>query len=341
MRVTALRNSSGPNRSVRCILVRVKVRTRIALSLVFAVLGLVTSMRLASGCECAASPPACEAVGGSDLVFLGTVTAVHQSTTESFKTAVMTVDRSFKGELNKTIELFDTGMCDGPDLQVGKQYLMYTSGPATGPVPARGCTRSRAVEFASEDLKFLEDYSAGNVSTHVDGRVWFQPDGSDDDEEKRVPLKGVKVTLLGGTTPLSTRSTVSGEFAIAKVPPSTYDLQAELADYSLKWGPESISVAANGCAEADLLMKVDRRIKGFVLDHDGAPVRNARVEMVSRQPGLKAWEQATLLDVSDEQGSLRNYRHTTGRIPSRHQHKFHANERVPVSAHILPQRCRP
>jgi hypothetical protein len=68
-------------------------------------------------------------------------------------------------------------------------------------VPARGCTRSRAVEFASEDLKFLEDYSAGNVSTHVDGKVWFQPDGSDDDEEKRVPLKGVKVTLLGGTTP--------------------------------------------------------------------------------------------------------------------------------------------
>src|ERR1017187_959805 len=26
--------------------------------------------------------------------------------------------------LNKTIELFDNGMCDGPILQVGKQYLM-------------------------------------------------------------------------------------------------------------------------------------------------------------------------------------------------------------------------
>ncbi len=214
----------------------------------------------------------------------------------------MTVDRSFKGELNKTIELYDTGMCDGPDLQVGKQYLMYTSGPAAGPVPARGCTRSRAVEFASEDLKFLDDYSAGSVSTHVDGKVWFQPDGSDDDEEKRVPLKGVKVTLVGGTTLLSAKSTVSGRFAIANVPPATYSLLAELAGYSLEWAPESVTVAPNGCADVDLLMKVDRRVQGLVLDNNGAPVSNALVELVSLQPGLKPWEQPTLLDVSDEQG---------------------------------------
>jgi len=49
-------------------------------------------------------------------------------------------------------------------------------------------------------------------------------------------------------------------------------------------------------------MKVDRRVQGFVLDHDGGPVRNAMVEMVSLQPGLKSWEKPTLLDVSDEQG---------------------------------------
>src|SRR5690348_9623013 len=94
----------------------------------------------ALACSCAAPPPPCEAVGHSDLVFVGTVTGVNTQPGR-FKTAQMNIDETFKGALNKTIELFDDGMCDGPDLQPGKQYLMYTSGDPGGGVPARGCTR--------------------------------------------------------------------------------------------------------------------------------------------------------------------------------------------------------
>src|ERR1700721_3148244 len=74
--------------------------------------------------------------------FLGTVTEMNTQS-GSFKTIRMSVDRAFKGDLKKLIDLFDDGMCDGPVLQIGKQYLMYTSGDPNGPVPARGCTRSR------------------------------------------------------------------------------------------------------------------------------------------------------------------------------------------------------
>src|ERR1700680_2051978 len=87
----------------------------------------------ALGCSCAAPPPPCQAVGQSQLVFLGTVTEIGAQP-DSFKTARMNVDRAFKGDLKKTIELFDDGMCDGPDLQIGKQYLMYTSGSPNGAV---------------------------------------------------------------------------------------------------------------------------------------------------------------------------------------------------------------
>ena len=44
----------------------------------------------------------------------------------------MSIDRAYKGTLNKTVELFDDGMCDGPDLEIGRQYLMYTRTTLTG-----------------------------------------------------------------------------------------------------------------------------------------------------------------------------------------------------------------
>src|ERR1700730_10320195 len=105
------------------------------------------------GCSCAAPPPPCQAIGQSQLVFLGTVTEINTQP-GSFKTARMNVDRAFKGALKKVIDLFDDGMCDGPHLQIGKQYLMYTSGFPNEAVPARGCTRSRRIDDADEDLEF-------------------------------------------------------------------------------------------------------------------------------------------------------------------------------------------
>lgn len=134
----------------------------------------------ALGCSCAAPSPPCQAIGQSELVFLGTVTEIN--TQPGLKTARMNVDRAFKGALNKMIDLFDTGMCDGPFLQVGKQYLMYTSGDPNRAVSARGCTRSRRIEDADEDLKFLELYSAGKASTHLDGTVRFRPDEPEDSQ---------------------------------------------------------------------------------------------------------------------------------------------------------------
>ena len=61
-------------------------------------------------------------------------------------------------------------------------------------------------------------------------------------------------------------------------------------------------LAPNGCVEADLLMKVDRRVQGIVRDDNGAPVSGALVEMVSTNEKLKQWERPVLLDVSDESG---------------------------------------
>ena len=36
----------------------------------------------------------------------------------------MRIDRAYKGVAEQELVLFDDGMCDGPDLHVGEQYLM-------------------------------------------------------------------------------------------------------------------------------------------------------------------------------------------------------------------------
>jgi hypothetical protein len=265
---------------------------------------LVVFSARAIACDCAPPPPACEAVGRSELVFLGTVTAVTEPA-GSFKTASMNVDKAFKGQLNTTVDLFDNGMCNGPDLQVGKQYLMYTSGFPGGGIPARGCTRSRGIEYAAEDLAFLKQYATGKVATHISGTVRFRPDEPDDSklgDAGRTPLSNVQVTLSGDGVRFSAKTNPSGNYSFENIAPGEYSVAADLVGYRLDWAPESLKLSANGCAEADLLMKVDRRVEGTVRDSDGLPVSGVLVEMASTDSKIERWMQPAIPGISDESG---------------------------------------
>jgi hypothetical protein len=219
-----------------------------------------------------------------------------------YKTARMNVDRAFKGDLTKNIELFDSGMCDGPVLQVGGQYLMYTTPLASGMVPSRGCTRSRRVEDADEDLAFLKQYSAGNVATRIYGTVRFRPDEPEDSTASRTPLKDARVTLSSDGHQFRATSNSLGVYSLSNLAPGEYTVSADLSGYRLDAAPDGVMLRANGCAVADLLMKVDRRVEGTVLDNDGQPVGGALVEMVSTDQKLERWQRHGGLDITDEDG---------------------------------------
>jgi hypothetical protein len=258
-------------------------------------------------CECAPPPPVCEAVGHSDLIFTGTVKRVSGRDGQ-FKTAEMTVDAAFKGPLNKTIELFDDGMCDGPDLQLGKQYLMYTSQFPGGGIPSRGCTRSRSVEQASEDLAFLTQYRAGRTGTYISGVVRLRPDGPNPPDLKArnlpepVPLKDVRVTVEGNGALLSAATALGGGYSFPNLAAGEYTVRADFKGYSMRLPAEAVTLVANGCVEADISMEIDRRVQGTVRDASGSAVPGVMMEMILTQPDLERWEQPILLDLSDEMG---------------------------------------
>lgn len=77
-----------------------------------------------SACECGPKPPPCQAYWQSPMVFLGTVTEGIAISDGRIVRARMRIDRAYKGVAEQELVLFDDGMCDGPDLHVGEQYLM-------------------------------------------------------------------------------------------------------------------------------------------------------------------------------------------------------------------------
>jgi len=230
-----------------------------------------------------------------------------------FKVARMHLDRAYKGKLKDTVELFDGGMCDGPALELGHQYLMYTSGDPSRALPSRGCTRSRRVEDANEDLEFLDQYSTGKVRTRISGTVRFRPDEPDDSrlgDAGRTPLKDVHVILSREGKDFRATTDALGHYFFAGLAPGEYEIDAELPGYHLDWAPDTVALYSSGCAEADVLMKVDRRVQGVIRDRKGSPVAGVLVEMAPTNAALKSWERPVLLDVSDEDG-----RYTINGIP--------------------------
>lgn len=254
----------------------------------------------ADACECAPKPPPCQAIGMAELVFLGTVTEVS-SKDGSVRDARMHIDRVFKGKLEADVDLFDDGMCDGPHLEVGHQYLMYISKRFGAKMNARGCTRSRAVEYAEEDLAFLKEYSKGKTTTSISGTVLFRPD-DEWAEKDRTPLKGVEVTVALGDQERSTATDASGAYSFRNLPPGEYEIFGELPGYRLNWAPRSVALRANGCAQANLLMKVDRRVHGVVTNKRGEPVRGVRVDLQAKSES-RATRYAYTSSSSTEDGS--------------------------------------
>ena len=241
-------------------------------------------------CSCGPPPPPCQAVGQSELVFLGTATEVL-APVNRIQSSHLTIDRVYKGELGKTSNVFYDGCCDAPEMEAGHQYLLYTSRMPDGRIPIGGCTRSRRVEQADEDLAFLKDYSAGKTTAHIDGTVYNETDHS------RLPLRDVQITAASQGQTLHGTTDSLGQFSFADPPPGTYALSLDRAGYRITYPQVKIAVAPKSCAQVTLFMRVDRRVEGTIRDDLGNPQSNVFVEIVPRSS-----EHRSVLAVSDKSG---------------------------------------
>lgn len=259
--------------------------------------GFIVPLRVLA-CSCAPPPPPCHDVGLNPLVFLGTVKTATERNQDGVRTAQMKIDRSYKGDAKGLVDLVDNDMCDSPELLPGHQYLMYTWGSPGGPIAASGCSRSRAVENAQEDLKFLEAYAAAKTSTQVFGV--FRLAGYDVDDP--MPLKGVQVTLSGNGWQFRATTASDGSYSFRNIAPGEYEISAALKGYRVGWTPPQFSLSKNACYQANMFMRVERVVEGIVRDSESKPVAGALVELVSTKKISQSWEPPRLSGYSDDKG---------------------------------------
>ncbi|MGA2272991.1 MAG: carboxypeptidase-like regulatory domain-containing protein [Bryobacteraceae bacterium] len=226
------------------------------------------------------------------MVFLGTVTeALVAADNGWIQEARMRIDRAYKGVSEKTLILFDNGMCNGPVLEVGEQYLMYTHRIGRGlPVPSRGCSRSRNVKDAEEDLKYLNGLGTAAPTGTIYGQVSVRSDGIG---EKDQPAPGAVVEIRGAKKTLTTAADGEGHYSFDGLKPARYGFNVtkpgfRALDFLSRqfYGPP-YAVEARSCLVVDMTLRKNwpGMIGGRVTRSDGTPATAGIPFMLIRVEG--------------------------------------------------------
>jgi hypothetical protein len=262
---------------------------------------------MAIACECAVPPPPSVAYSQTETIFVGTVTEITRMRGEFVAEARMRVNRSYSGNANGLVTLFDSGMCDGPKLEVGQQYVMYIHGPAGEVMPSRGCTRSRNVKDGAEDLEFLNALDKAPAVSFVFGSVFYRQDDFDAEEH---PVPGANVALTGPSGTLQAKTNATGQFAFANLIPGHYSLETAAKGYRLN-DPDaeySFDTKPRGSALFEVLMRpaADGRIFGQLVLASGATAPEGILVTLLRvkDRDSKKWPLATEVAVTDGQGKF-------------------------------------
>lgn len=229
------------------------------------------------------------------MVFLGTITEALATQDGRIIRARMRIDRAYKGVSEESVVLFDNGMCDGPNLEVGEQYLMYAQAFGNGEVPSRGCTRSRHVKYAAEDFKYLNGLAKAVPTATVFGKV---VERTDDYYGNDRPVPDALVEVNGPTGRYTTSTDFDGQYSLGGLEPAAYFVTASQPGYRMlsfdySGRQSATTVEARGCRVVNMILRKNWKssIAGRVFRSNGEPA----------PPGLPL----TLIRVENRDGEQR------------------------------------
>ena len=242
---------------------------RVLVALLVAALNLTVWPGNALACECAPSPPPCVEYSTVPIIFLGTV--IETIGEGLFR---MRVDKAYKGISEETVILHDDGMCDGPTLQVGEQYVMYTHDDGTRYLPSRGCSRSRNVKYANEDLAFLNSLAGAAPTSTISGQVTMSTGNLASTGD---PLAGATIEIVNEHEKMTTTTDNSGHYSVFGLQPGAYVARAAKPGFSPIDSDEenTAQVEARGCGVIDLVLRKNwpGMIQGRLILPDGKPAQ--------------------------------------------------------------------
>src|SRR5262245_41056089 len=126
---------------------------------VLATSAILGAAATSDACTCMTSPGACQAAWDVPAVFVADVVGVQDAQGDSSfarRRVQLRVAESFRGDAEGTVDLFTGqggGDCGFPFV-TGQRYLVYASRTGSG-YQTGICSRTRRIDEAEEDLKYL------------------------------------------------------------------------------------------------------------------------------------------------------------------------------------------
>lgn len=273
-----------------------------------------------SGFACGPQPTVLDNYEHADAVVIARVLSVEidKNSTKERGSAALVVEKVYKGTLgiNDRV-LFWTDHQRGllfNKTSIGHQFLLYLSGPnqEDNSWNGLGCGRTQGLEWANEDLLYLDNMSKHRGKTRVSGNYLFSPELKlDDVANKTIRIIGDKRTYL-------TKTDANGVYEIYDLPPGKYVIEPEVPPgwqsahfprpvtglpftTSISPHPQAITLEARKHVSVDLLFESDSTIEGSVVDPNGKPMPNVYAHLWKPDQV----EESEIFGRTDESGHFR------------------------------------
>jgi len=261
-------------------------------------------------CSCLEGGPPCQEFGATDAVFLGRVTRIT-----GFKEAVdggipgerhaylrvrFEVQAAFRGVQGREVEVVTnaSGSMCGYGFERNETYVVYADrSPLDGSLHTGLCSGTKRAAAAKADLEYFQSRATLPPGGRVFGAIeQVEKDPVRFQDKSLGPALRVPVVVRDGDKSWKTVTDNRGRYEVSGLPPGAYEIQPLLppglsargrAPLTLKAEDRiHLKVEDRGCAEADFVLRADRRIQGRLLDAQGQPVADRIVDLLPESKSL-------------------------------------------------------
>jgi hypothetical protein len=248
-----------------------------------------------NACSCIARISPCEAYEKTQAIFIALATDIDQFSKEQDKPRYvhLSIERAFKGITDAKIKMYQgtaSGDCS-VRFEKGRKYLIYAGySDEIQQFYTNSCTRTVELEYAAEDLDYLEGLPGSNQGSRLSGMV-IKYD-FEDSESRSIPelISGIRISAERENGERFTAVTNNrGFYKLVNLPPGRYKVNADLPSYLVIDAdqPNIIEVGSSGCVSVPFLTRTDGRISGVLLDAQGRVASGTYVELIPLELGAK------------------------------------------------------
>lgn len=248
----------------------------------------------ALACSCAQSGPPCQAAWTADVVFSGTVRAIDRIESSAgdltFDRVRVTfeVEQGYISAPSRVVEVrtgSGGGDC-GYSFKIGKRYLVYGwNRPATG-LTTGICSRTRPIEEAAEDLRYLKTIPPKGTGARVYGRInEWRRDPAEEQGADYGPLEGIRVSLESPTMQMDAVTDANGRFDVKNVPVGKARITVLApVGFDARYLSHEIDITdPRACGEQNFTLTLRATASGTVVDESGRPVAGVQVDAVAAE----------------------------------------------------------